>query len=65
MQADKAMDEERERREMEDKSAFDQEKKDVYGKLVIVQEDLLKTLRKMKVMTEGQLLVGSQLFVSQ
>ncbi len=43
------MDDEKERRVNRDKLEFDQEKKEVHEKLIVVQEDLLKTLRKMKV----------------
>ena len=48
-QADKLAEEERERRIEESKGEYDSEKKKTYDKLVNVQEDLLKHIRKMKV----------------
>ena len=47
LQVDRAMEEERDRRINNDKAEFD-EKKEAREKLITVQEDLLKTLRKMK-----------------
>jgi len=48
LQVDKAMEEEKERRINSNKSEYDKEKKEAHEKLIVVQEDLLKTFRKMK-----------------
>ena len=49
MQADKAAEDERERRMEEEKEEFNLDRSKVYDRLVTVQEDLLKTFHRMKV----------------
>ena len=54
LQADRLAEEERERRIEESKGAYDAEKQKTYNKLVVVQEDLLRTIMTMKVRTQDE-----------